>query len=166
MDLGSEPENNRGEQALESDERSLLAEEKTRRWLMSFHGLLAAISLGVIVMAATMRSAGPSDVFLPGMKVALPELCLTKSILGVPCPGCGMTRSFIAIAHGQWRRAWNFNPASFLMFAFIAGQIPWRLCQIRRLRNHQEELDPTVFYVPMVVMVVLLFAQWVVKMLV
>lgn len=137
----------------------------SRRWLMSYHGLIAAISIGVLVLAATMRSEGPSDVFLPGMKVALPDICLTKSVLGVPCPGCGMTRSFISIAHGQWRRAWDFNPASFLMFVFIAGQLPWRLWQIRRILHHQVELDPIIFFIPMVVMVVLLFTQWVVKML-
>jgi hypothetical protein len=165
MDLESEPEHKRGEQELDSDLIPLLPSEKTRRWLVSYHGLLAAISLGVIVMAAVMRSEGPSDVFLPGMKVALPDICLTKSVLGVPCPGCGMTRSFIAIAHGQWRRAWDFNPVSFLMFVFIAGQIPWRFWQIRRILHHQVELDPIVFFIPMVVMVVLLFTQWFVKML-
>ena len=139
--------------------------EDSQRWLMSYHGLVAAISIGVLVLAVTMRSEGPSDVFLPGMNVALPDICLTKSVLGVPCPGCGMTRSFIAIAHGQWRRAWDFNPVSFLMFAFIAGQIPWRLWQIRRIHHHQAELDPIIFFIPMMVMVVLLFTQWVVKML-
>jgi len=166
MDLDSQPENHRDAQELESDLKPPISSENARGWLMFYHGLLALVSIGVIVMAATMRSEGPSDVFLPGMKVALPELCLTKSILKIPCPGCGMTRSFIAIAHGQWRRAWDFNPVSFLMFAFIAGQVPWRLWQIRRIRNHQEELNPVIFFIPMMVMVVLLFAQWIVKIVI
>lgn len=125
-----------------------------------YHGFYILLSSVILLLAFTMRSDGPSKVFLPGVSAALPELCMTKATFGIPCPGCGMTRGFISIAHGQWARAWMFNPASFLVFCFIAGQIPWRIWQIVRIRSGKPELSDKVFIVPIFVMTAVLFAQW------
>ena len=135
-----------------------------RRGSLIYHGLVAAFCAVVMVFSVTMRSTGAHHVFLPRISVPLPELCMTKSMLGIPCPGCGMTRGFISIAHGQWTRAWAFNPASFLMFAFVVGQIPWRFLQVMRILKKQPEQNANFFVVPVLLMVVLLFAQWLIKM--
>jgi hypothetical protein len=37
------------------------------------------------------------------------SLCLVKSIFGVDCPGCGMTRALSALAHGDFVSAIQFN---------------------------------------------------------
>ena len=136
------------------------------RELLVYHGLVAALCTVVVVLSVAMRSTGDHHVFLPGMSVPIPELCMTKSVWGIPCPGCGMTRGFISIAHGQWTRAWAFNPVSFLMFAFVVGQVPWRFLQMVRILRKQPELNANVFFVPVLVMVVLLFAQWLIKMVI
>ena len=134
------------------------------RRLLVYHGLVAAFCVVVVFLSVAMRSTGDQHVFLPGMSIPLPELCMTKTVLGIPCPGCGMTRGFISIAHGQWTRAWAFNPVSFLVFALVVGQIPWRFVQVMRILKKQTELNANVFFVPVLVMVVLLFAQWLIKM--
>ena len=60
-----------------------------------------------------------SFVFSPD---SLPEtwLCFFYAVTGLPCPGCGMTRAFCSISHGQFANAWNLNPFSFIFYALTA----------------------------------------------
>jgi len=53
---------------------------------------------------------------------ALPEgpVCLFRFLTGMPCPGCGLTRSFCALLHGELGAAWTFNPFGYL---FVAGAL-------------------------------------------
>jgi hypothetical protein len=41
--------------------------------------------------------------------------CLWRAMTGLPCPGCGMIHALLAMAHGDVRAAWNFNPSSFVV---------------------------------------------------
>ena len=50
----------------------------------------------------------------------LPELCLVHAALAIDCPMCGMTRSFVALAHGDLAAALRFHPAGPLLFAAMA----------------------------------------------
>lgn len=48
------------------------------------------------------------------------ELCVQKRIFGVPCPGCGMTRAFLAFFRGDMQAAFFFHPLFWLVpFIFI-----------------------------------------------
>ena len=50
-------------------------------------------------------------------------LCPFRALTGYPCPGCGMTRAFSAIAHGEPLTAVLYNPLSPLLF--VAGLLVW-----------------------------------------
>ena len=52
-----------------------------------------------------------SQVVIPFLKLPLPELCLMRRLASVDCPGCGLTRCFISLAHGDLPAAWSYNPA-------------------------------------------------------
>ena len=38
------------------------------------------------------------------------RLCPMRSLIGMPCPTCGVTRAVLALAHGDWQAAWFFHP--------------------------------------------------------
>lgn len=59
--------------------------------------------------------------------IALPGLCLSQEIWGISCPGCGLTRSFILLAQGQWHSAFEMHRLGWFMAVVVAGQIPYRL---------------------------------------
>jgi len=44
------------------------------------------------------------------------DLCMLHAATGLPCPGCGMTRAFVAVAAGEWPVALGANP--FVLIAY------------------------------------------------
>lgn len=48
-------------------------------------------------------------------------LCVFNRLTGLPCPGCGMTRSFCAIGKGEWARALLFHPLGPAVFAIAVA---------------------------------------------
>jgi hypothetical protein len=56
-----------------------------------------------------------------GAIAKMPRLCLFFLSTGLPCPGCGLTRSVVSFAHGQWSEAVYYHPLGPLFFiAFVA----------------------------------------------
>jgi Protein of unknown function (DUF2752) len=49
-----------------------------------------------------------------------PTLCIWKKLLGIPCPGCGLTRGVCLLVHGRWVEAVSFNPLSLLAVGILA----------------------------------------------
>lgn len=80
-------------------------------------------SIAILLLSWIMSTGDGRQVLLPGMGV-LPEICTLHTRFGVDCPGCGLTRSFIYLAHGNLRAAWTLNPIGLLLFVFVASQIP------------------------------------------
>lgn len=119
------------------------------------------MALGVIVMSFLMRSEGRTSVYLPGMSAPMPETCASKGLTGYDCPGCGLTRAFISISHGQFERAWKFNAASFVIYPFVAIQIPWNLMQIVLLLTRRRAIQyPWIYFLPIFVVGTLAF-HWI-----
>ena len=49
-------------------------------------------------------------------------ICPMAGVLGIPCPGCGLTRATLALAHGDFQRAFSFHPLVFVLAPlFIAA---------------------------------------------
>jgi hypothetical protein len=117
-----------------------------------------------MVLATLLTIREERQVLIPILNVPLPELCMTKRWTGHGCPGCGMTRCFISLGHGDWRAALHYNPAGPILFAMMAFQIPFRMVQLVRIRRGLPELRMGRF--PQVlfgILGVLMFGQWVLR---
>ncbi|MDT2738768.1 DUF2752 domain-containing protein [Enterococcus canintestini] len=45
--------------------------------------------------------------------------CPLRAITGVPCPMCGMTRSFIHLAHGDISGAFSYHPLFWVIILLV-----------------------------------------------
>ena len=62
----------------------------------------------------------------------MPEMCFIKAVFGINCPFCGMTRSFVAMSHLNFAKAWEFNKIGTLIYILVLLQIPYRSAVILR----------------------------------
>jgi len=46
----------------------------------------------------------------------LPSVCPFYNLTGLPCPGCGLTRAFVCLGHGQWRESLHWHPLGWLIY--------------------------------------------------
>lgn len=77
--------------------------------------LLARAFLVAVALHAAVTAAWG----LPSTKVRLVP-CPVRTVTGVACPGCGMTRSCNAVARGRFAEAWKLNPLSFALLSLAA----------------------------------------------
>ncbi len=124
------------------------------------HALFFLMAAIILLMSFIMRTDGDQAVFLPGSSSPLPDTCSSRRLLGIDCPGCGMTRAFISISHGEFARAWHLNHASLVVYFFVAVQIPWHANQIKRLRRNQRPMEWSFVYLTPVAVVVVLSINW------
>ena len=69
-------------------------------------GLVAMVASTPLVLAMFGRTEG-MDVYFGSWR--FPVACAFKAAYGQPCGTCGMTRAWIAAAHGQFAEAARFN---------------------------------------------------------
>lgn len=71
---------------------------------------------------AFLFSALSIPLLLP-FAVHLPHFCLFRFLFGMPCPGCGILHSLIAICNFNLQDAWASNPAGVGLFLLVGFQI-------------------------------------------
>lgn len=124
------------------------AAARRRAWLV-----LGALS-AIFVTSALWR---PSDNGI--------VLCPFRALTGYPCPGCGMTRAFSAIAHGEVWRAVRYNPLSPLLFLALIAVWAGALATILswpRVRTLVMRLRPNALTTNVLLVIVL--AWWIVRL--
>ena len=85
----------------------------------SLSSVKSAPHLAVRILGAMgLVVVGLSFALGPAFWQGLPEMCAFEAMTGLPCPTCGITRSFAATAHGQLGLAFHYH--AFGPFAFVA----------------------------------------------
>ena len=51
--------------------------------------------------------------------IKITSLCPIKTITGLDCPGCGITRMFVALFHGNIYQAFRYNQLDFIELPII-----------------------------------------------
>ncbi len=87
---------------------------------------------------------------------------MLKREYGIDCPGYGLTRCFLAMAHNRMAAAWHYHPVGGMLFGAVVAQIPYRLIQIRRLCRDQPELSHWTLNATIWLILVAFLPQWIV----
>jgi hypothetical protein len=83
-----------------------------------FSSLLAQVAMCRVLLASVALLGGAH---LLGWSL---WPCFFASVTGLPCPGCGMTRSVTALLKGQWDLAMAYHPFS-PGFVVMGGLLAW-----------------------------------------
>ncbi|HEY0510352.1 MAG TPA: DUF2752 domain-containing protein [Thermoanaerobaculia bacterium] len=98
--------------------KPLEARRDARPWLLA--GLAGLIGLAVL------------HVWTPSDDPAT-AICLSRRLLHLPCPACGLTRAFAHLAKGEWSAALALHPlAPVLALEAVLGWLGWGVALLRR----------------------------------
>ena len=89
-----------------------------------FHTIILFLCIAIIAAASIFR-IDVLGLYFFGFK--WPMHCLLHSVFDVKCAFCGMTHSFIAVAHGDLTAALQYHFLGPVLFGFIVFQIPYRI---------------------------------------
>jgi hypothetical protein len=129
-----------------------------------YHRLLLTLAAGTLIAACVLQVNSDQRVafsLLP--RWPFPEVCQSKRLLGWDCPGCGLTRSFVHLAHGDVTASLAVHPVGWLVALFVAAQIPYRLWALRDRRG--APLGERLPWIIAVTLVAVLLASWLARLL-
>lgn len=118
--------------------------------------------IAVIAASVMLEVNGAGRVCVPGFRDRpLPESCPSWTLFKTPCPGCGLTRSFIHLAHGDVAASLARHRIGVLLFALVAVQIPYRVLALRH--PHRNLVEPSIARAISLLLLGLLFGNWIVE---
>lgn len=132
------------------------------------HRNMLILCTTVVILALTLQTRADQRVefaWLPG--VPMPESCASRSIFDVECPGCGLTRSFIAIARGSLSAAFQQNRTGWLLACGLLIQFPYRVWMLFHVRTRglPEPVPKRLKLAFVWILIVALVGNWLLKIL-
>jgi Protein of unknown function (DUF2752) len=99
---------------------------------LKLHWQILAVACGVWLLAFLLHEVEGGRIALRGLPhLPLPQTCASRALLGLRCPGCGLTRSIIHLAEGDVHASWQNHRLGGLLALALALQIPYRLYALR-----------------------------------
>jgi hypothetical protein len=97
------------------------------------HRQVLAVSCAVWALALALEELPDGRIAARGVpQFPLPQTCVSRTWLGLKCPGCGLTRSIIHVAAGELRASWHDHRLGGLVGFLIALQVPYRILALSR----------------------------------
>jgi hypothetical protein len=91
------------------------------------------VACGACLLAMALEERADGRVSLRGRShLPLPETCAVRTLLGVKCPGCGLTRAIIRLARADWQGSFHQHRLGGLFALLIVLQVPYRLLALSR----------------------------------
>ena len=84
--------------------------------------LVVALGAGILCVALLLEPGAPGSGRLRIGGIFLPETCALKATTGVPCPGCGLTRSWVSALHGDPAGSLAHHPLGWLVLLYALAQ--------------------------------------------
>lgn len=95
------------------------------------------LACAIVASALVFRVPKNDRVELAGWEgVPMPSMCLSKSLFGVECPGCGLTRSLLCFFHGDFANSLALHRMGWVMAVAVLLQFPYRITALVRKQDY------------------------------
>lgn len=131
---------------------------------VAVHTFALLVSLGLVIAPLFMVLTPEKHCRLLWQEEAMPKLCGLKLLTGHDCPGCGMTRCFVCMAHGDVVQAVKFHPWGAAFYVFLLIQIPYRLYALYRIHANLPGWYWQYSTMCLCIFFGLYFVQWIIRL--
>ncbi|MFC1479695.1 DUF2752 domain-containing protein, partial [Planctomycetota bacterium] len=119
------------------------------------------IIIGLILLLPFVMSFNPDQ---PGniniLGINLPGLCLSYSLFKTSCPGCGMTRSFVLLAHGRISDSLHCHRLGIVIYLYFVLLFLYRIyCLSHPGKDLPSPIRKSYFYISLGI-IALLLGNW------
>jgi hypothetical protein len=129
----------------------------------NYHRLILAIAAAIVLAACVLQVRADQRVAVSLLtRWPLPEVCQSKILFGLDCPGCGLTRSFVHLAHGNVPASLAVHPLGWLVALFVVAQFPYRAWALKT--HSPAPLGERTPWIITGVLFALLFATWLARL--
>jgi hypothetical protein len=87
------------------------------RWLLAKLGLSPEKQMHAALLLSSVLAFAAAPLL-----IRIPHVCLMQTVLGLPCPGCGVLHSMTALRELDFSNAWKANPAGIAVAAVFLLQ--------------------------------------------
>jgi len=91
------------------------------------HLIVLSICLVILIGGVLISPAKSGDGHLTIGSLPVPDTCSFKNLTGIPCPGCGLTRSIVAAAHGDVKQSFQHHRLGLLTLLYVLLQFFYRI---------------------------------------
>ncbi len=91
------------------------------------HLVVLFICTVILAAAFVLSPAGTGGRHLHFFSLQLPDTCSFLDLTGLPCPGCGLTRSVVSAVHGDLVGSWDFHRLGMITLFYILLQAMFRV---------------------------------------
>jgi len=89
------------------------------------------LATAALVGAALLEVVDGQYIAIRGFaEYPFPHSCFSRSLFSVDCPGCGLTRSFVLVAHGKFAESFAMHHVGIPLAIAFAAQIPYRTLRL------------------------------------
>lgn len=126
------------------------------------HLVVLAACASILLSAMLLTPAPNKETPLRIGEKALPSLCVMKQAIGLPCPGCGLTRSVVAAANADWTGSLSHHRIGILVLLYLVLQSLTRIAWLslpslrERLTGYCRVLD-----LSLIPILILIFINWI-----
>lgn len=123
------------------------------------HQEMLVVATAVVVLSFMLQRVDGEQVALRWLpQHPLPPTCFFRSFFDADCPGCGLTRSFILLAQGDFAASFHMHHLGWLLALMVLLQFPYRLASLWWKDRHI--LNPRAARFISHALIFLLLANW------
>ena len=92
------------------------------------------------------------------------RICVIYNLFHFPCPGCGMTRSFILLLKGQFEAALRYNFILPIVLIVCVTIIIWNTVDYKLKKHTFQDFTQRYKIIIIIVAVILTLIQWIINL--